>query len=100
MNHFGMTQEQFTLLERLVINPLKSCGAVVYIFGSRVAKNNHHFSDVDILYSSNVRIPSAVISKIKEDIEESRFPFAVDIVAESDLAEGYRESVQQSRVRI
>lgn len=38
---FGMTEEQFDLLKRLVITPLKVLGADVYIFGSRVGTSYH-----------------------------------------------------------
>ena len=96
---FGMTEEQFELLKRLVITPLKALGAEVFIFGSRVGTSYHHHSDVDILYSfgAGKTVDAVAVSKIREAIEESRFPFKVDLVDEKDLAESYRSGVSRTR---
>ena len=95
---FGMTEEQFDLLEKPVITPLRALGTDVYIFGSRVGTSYHH-SDVDILYSMSAgkTVDAVAISKIREVIEESRFPFKVDLVDEKDLAESYRPNVMRTR---
>ena len=90
---FGMSQNQFKLLETLVIRPLKSQGAKVYIFGSRAKGKHHPYSDVDLLYDLSEPLPPGFLPKIKEDIEESNFPFAVDLVAKSELSKSYEDSV-------
>ena len=99
---YGMTSEQFQLLDTLVIQPLKRQGAEVFIFGSRLAGNHHSHSDVDILFRiSEFGIPGEFkLSAIKEAIEESRFPFAVDLVAENDLATGYRQQILDSMKKL
>tara|TARA_B100001989_G_C24378263_1_gene382944 strand:- start:133 stop:306 length:174 start_codon:yes stop_codon:yes gene_type:complete len=48
---------------------------------------------VDLIFKSEKEVPQILISKIKEDIEESSFPDAVDLVSEKDLVESYRPSV-------
>lgn len=90
---FGMSDEQFETLNRLVIKPLKNQGAEVFIFGSRVSGKHHPYSDVDLLYKSIRPLPPGLLAEIKEAIEESRFPFTVDLVAEDELASSYRASV-------
>jgi len=92
---FGMTKEQFEILNQLVIRPLKMYGAEVFVFGSRTTEKFHPHSDVDLLYRmpAGKNLPAAILSEMKESIEESLFPFAVDLVEEKDLAEGYRTSV-------
>lgn len=97
---FGLTEEQWKILLDLVISPLKTKGCRVYIFGSRVTQNFHSHSDVDILYSPESELPSGFIGKINESIEESRFPFRVDLVRESELARSYRDSVMKNRVEV
>jgi predicted nucleotidyltransferase len=97
---FGMTEQQFQILDKLVIQPLKQQGAEVFIFGSRLAKYHHHHSDVDILYRLPGPIGCGVISEIKEAIEESRFPFMVDLVAEADLVESYRDNILHSMQKL
>lgn len=95
-----MTDEQFGILSDLVIRPLKAKGARVYIFGSRVTGRHHSHSDVDLIYSIEDHLPMGFLSGLKEGIEESRFPFAVDLVRDQDLADSYRRSVESQRVEL
>ncbi len=92
----GMTDEQLKILYDLVIKPLKNQGAEVYLFGSRALGTHHPHSDVDLLFRlpGDKNVPLGTISKIKEAIEESRFPFIVDLVDETDLAASYRQNVK------
>ena len=100
--NFGMTKEQFSLLNELVITPLKKKNLRVFIFGSRVTGKHHSHSDVDLLYKSDSKVilPSGFLSQIKESIEESRFPFTIDLVAEEDLVSSYKQSVVSSMVEL
>lgn len=97
---WGMTEEQYSLLESLVIQPLKNHGCQVYIFGSRAKGRHHQHSDIDLLFKkeNNQPLPAGFLSEIKEKIDESRFPFIVDLVNEEELAESYRESVFSNRI--
>lgn len=99
---FGMSAEQFKILNDLLIQPLKDKGADVFIFGSRVTGRHHPFSDVDLMYVLNgqSQLPTGLISKLKEDLEESRFPFTVDLVYEPELAASYRSNVDAAKVKL
>lgn len=99
---FGMTAPQFEVLNRLVIKPLKDAGVRVFLFGSRATGKHHPHSDVDLLYklpTDNVA-QKKLISKVKGEIEESLFPYTVDLVSEKDLAESYRENVMTNLVEL
>ena len=97
-----MTEEQFKLLHELVIQPIRKHGGRIFIFGSRVSGSHHPHSDVDLLFkmSSETKLQMGFLSQIREAIEESRFPFTVDLVDEEDLAESYRESVFKTRIEL
>jgi len=99
---YGMTQEQYHLLQELVIKPLKKIDMQVFLFGSRASGKHHSHSDVDLLFRSmkEAKLPAGEISKIKEAIEESRFPFTVDLVDEKDLAISYRDSVLAEMIEL
>lgn len=98
---WGLSEGQYLLLENLVVAPLKQHQCRVYIFGSRARGVHHPHSDVDLLFAtSDENLPSGVLSKIREDIEESRFPFTVDLVNEAELADSYRPSVFLDRVEL
>lgn len=97
---YGMTADQYDLLKNLVIDPLKKQNCQVFIFGSRAKGSAHSHSDVDLLFrpDKTKKIPAGFISQITENIEESRFPFMVDLVEEQYLAASYRESVFASMI--
>lgn len=99
---FGMSNHQLELLNSIVVEPLKKAGAEVFIFGSRAIGKHHPNSDVDLLYSlkGQDKLPDGFISQVKERIEESRFPFTVELVMDSDLAESYRKSVESQKQKL
>ncbi len=94
-----MSSEEFALLKELIINPLKKAGAQVWVFGSRARGDHKRTSDIDILYDfgQDLTPPSGLIFSIKDDFDESRFPYTLDLVALKDLAASYREQVLNER---
>jgi predicted nucleotidyltransferase len=95
---FGMSDAQFEVLDQIVLRPLKEAGALVYLFGSRSTGQHHPYSDVDILYRGDV--PVLLVSDIKDSIEDSLFPFKVELVNDSNLAESYKASVYSQLIRL
>lgn len=100
MNKFGFSEKDFLLLDKIVLSKLKLHGAKVFLFGSRAKKQFHPFSDVDLVYSCTNPINPVVLSEIKEEIEESLFPYAVEIVWEQDLIQSYKDDILQTRIEI
>jgi predicted nucleotidyltransferase len=96
---YGLTVEQYELLNKLCLTPLKLINTKVWIFGSRARGDYKKFSDIDLLFD-NSKVPKAVIGKIIEDLENSNLPYKVDLVAESDLAESYRDQVHKDKILI
>jgi predicted nucleotidyltransferase len=99
---FGLTKTQFKILEELVLKPLLSQKVELFVFGSRARGDFHPFSDIDLLYREvpGHAIDESIISKIKEDIEESSFPIKVDLVNDANLADSYRTSVEKNMIKI
>ena len=97
---FGLSEKHFQIVQDLAINPLKLQGAHIWIFGSRARGDHRPFSDLDILFKANRPLPSGLLGKINESLEESHLPIKVDIVEESDLAESYKENVFRDRVEL
>ena len=99
---FGLSNHEFEVLNKLVIDPLKKQGLKVYVFGSRAKGKHHQFSDIDIMYVNEdlKNISSKNISEIKESIEESNFPIKVDLVNWDDLAYSYKPSVLAVRILV
>lgn len=90
---------EFNILNEVMISPLKKAGANVWIFGSRARGDHKKFSDVDLLYEfpAQAHPPSGLVFSVKADLDESRFPFLVDLVAAQDLAESYKDQILRDR---
>jgi len=99
-NTFGLSNSQFDLLKKLVIDPIKGLGGKVLIFGSRARGDHHPFSDIDVLFSLPHEVSPSALGKIKEDAEESQLAIKVDLVEVNQLAQSYVQNVMQERVEI
>jgi predicted nucleotidyltransferase len=99
---FGLTLEELTLLDEVLVAPLKANGCEVWIFGSRTRGTHHRFSDIDILFrlSDGAKLPVGFLAEIIERLEESRLSYKVDLVDERDLTENYRANVMQEKIRL
>ena len=100
MKSFGLTKDQYEMLESLAIDPLKKAGCKVWVFGSRATNSHQKFSDIDLLYEFQGDLELSFVFKIKSALEESNFPIKVDIVNIKELAESYRENVLKTRVLV
>jgi predicted nucleotidyltransferase len=96
---FGLTEEQYQYIQKIVIGPLKDQGATVWIFGSRARGDHKEFSDLDLMVGSKEDISSS-LGKIQETLEDGNFPFKVDVVLSKDFAESYRESFERDKVQL
>ncbi len=99
---FGLTDQQFQILNETVVSPLKSHGATVWIFGSRARGDHKAFSDIDIMFEpkENNPLPVGFISGLRESVEESRLPFKVDLVDTQEMANSYRMTAIADRIQI
>lgn len=91
---FGLTQQEYRFLWDQLVFPLQEAGCQVWCFGSRAVGTHQKFSDVDIL----VQCPCDMeLGAFREKLEESHFPFKVDLVKDKDLAETYRKNVEPQK---
>jgi predicted nucleotidyltransferase len=63
----------------------------VFIFGSRVNGTNVKFSDIDLGFESDKKIPYSLIMDIEDDFENSNIPYSVDIVDFSKVSNKFKE---------
>ncbi len=96
---YGLSDDEFAFLERVVVGPLRDAGADVYIFGSRARGDHQKFSDIDLLIDAPTDL-SALTSSLSEQLEQSNFPFKVDLVSVRDLAPSYQPSVLRDRKKL
>jgi predicted nucleotidyltransferase len=92
-----LTDEELAFLQEVVVAPLAASGYRVWCFGSRARGEGARYADVDLLVTGTGK-PRGLIGELSERLVESRFPYKVDLVLESDLAESYREGIMAERV--
>ena len=99
---YGLTDSEFHFLIQNIVNPLKSLNAKVYIFGSRATGRHKKFSDIDLLFVADPsrKINSQQIYSITTFLENSNFPYKVDLVSADELAESYRAGVEAEKIEI
>ena len=96
-NNFGLSESEYALLRQLVIDPLESHGAQVWIFGSRARGTNSKFSDVDLMVIASEDL-SGLIGIVSEAIIESNFPYKVDVVDYRNFAEEYKPNFEAEKI--
>ena len=96
---YGLSAEELSYLSTHVVAPIEQRGGKVWLFGSRARGAHHRYSDVDLLIEGNKRDLCALLGQLKEELGESNFPFAVDLVFADDLAASYADSVLRERRR-
>ncbi len=98
---FGLSDSEQSFLIENLVTPLKKMGARVFIFGSRATGKYKKFSDVDLLFQETSKsISNAEIYLLISNIEESNFPYKIDLVRNSELAQSYRASVEKDMVEL
>lgn len=85
--------EDLAEVRRIVIAGLRGLGAHVFLFGSRARRSARPQSDIDVAILPAAPLPPGTLSAIREALDESRVPFAVDLVDLSRCAGSFCERV-------
>ncbi len=85
-----MENKYLTQLKNLVLDELKSQNVKIFMFGSRVRRDNYIGSDVDIGLIPKGNLDSKKITILKEKIENSTIPYKVEIVNFNEVSEDFR----------
>jgi len=69
-----------------------------YAYGSRVKGTAKKYSDLDLCYQEE--IPLSVISQLREELEESNLPFAVELVNWKHMRPTFQEIIKPDLILI
>ena len=99
---FGLSDQDYEILSTIVLKTIFEVKARVYVFGSRASGKNHPFSDIDLLIddSTSTQEIHPILSRVVEEIEESKFPVKVELVLMRHLAKSYQDSIFSERIEI
>lgn len=94
---FGLTRAQYQLIIKDVVLPLQSLGASLWCYGSRARGDQQEYSDLDIMVEAPTDLSQA-ISAIHETLQNSNFPYKVDLVQLCDFADSYKDSYEADKI--
>lgn len=95
---FGLSPQQYEFILKTVALPVRAHGAELYCYGSRARGDHRAFSDLDLMIEGDQKLRSE-IGLISETLQNSSFPFKVDLVLFSDFSEAYRDSYEADKKR-
>lgn len=94
---FGLTAPQLDFIYKTVVRPLQALDARVFCYGSRARGDFKKFSDLDLMVES--KNPQSIdLNPIQEILQNSSFPYKVDLVHISDFAQNYRAGYEAEKV--
>ncbi len=113
---FGLSQNDFQLIEQLAVDPLKKNGATVWVFGSRARGTHRQFSDLDLMYEFRLSADAdaveaharadaldqgainSLVSSIRDALEDSNVTIKVDLVSRREVAKSYALGIEKDKV--
>ena len=90
------------VLERvraLVCRALAGHPAEVYLFGSWAREAAGSASDIDIAVDAATPLPTGLLARLREALEESTVPYRVDVVDLAEADASFRARIRREGVR-
>ena len=85
-------------MKRIVLEELRDFRVQVYLFGSCSRGKIHRSLGIDLAVLPLDALPEDVLSEIREALEESSVPYAVDLVDLSQTDASFRATVLREGV--
>jgi predicted nucleotidyltransferase len=92
-------EDDLAEVRRLVFRRLQGLEVEVFFFGSRVRGTASRTSDIDIAVLPAGALPHGLLAEIREDLDESRVPYRVEVIDLSATDAGFRDRVRREGVR-
>lgn len=92
MSKFGITEEQYTWIKKILSTYLPS--ATIYVFGSRARGDYKKYSDLDLAIELTEPIQMKTWSELQEQFSECFIPYKIDLVDMSKIDPDFRKTIQ------
>jgi predicted nucleotidyltransferase len=93
-----MTDQYLERVKKLVLDTLESYPVTVYLFGSHSRGDTHPLSDIDIAIEPLGPLPSGVLPRLREALEESTIPRMIEIVDFRDADPEFCDRIRKEGV--
>lgn len=84
---------------KIIILGLKEYRVKVLLFGSRATGQASRTSDIDVAVYPEEPLSPGVLSTIRQELDESKIPYFVDLVDMSQLGPAWLENIQRDGVQ-
>jgi hypothetical protein len=92
------SEQDLQQVKRIVLGALKGYPARVFLFGSHATGRATTTSDIDVAVVPTDELPSGLLSRIREALEESTVPYRVDLVDLSKTDSAFCRRVLQEGI--
>ncbi|EFK11265.1 toxin-antitoxin system, toxin component family protein [delta proteobacterium NaphS2] len=93
--HSSQSKEKyFEKIREVIFEHLNGYQYELYLFGSQSRGKAGRTSDIDIAILPKTPLPAGLLSKIREELDESRIPYPVDLVDLSKSTPAFLEQVK------
>jgi predicted nucleotidyltransferase len=83
------------MVRRILLKRLKKYNTRIYLFGSMARGEVRRTSDIDIAVLPVGSLPDGVFSQIREDLENSRVPYRVELIDLGKASPSFSAHVQE-----
>lgn len=80
-----------SVAKKIILQELENFDCTIFLFGSRVTKENHRFSDMDIGIIPGEDFDHRILYALKDKLADSVIPFKVDIVNFSEVTNDFKK---------
>ena len=84
-------------LKKMVLSELRKENVKLYLFGSWAKGLQRRTSDIDLAIDCEENRRD-VIGRLREQLEESCFPYRVDVVDMREIGEGFAEKIRREGI--
>ena len=95
MNRAYETDQYLAQIRDIIVQNLELYAVKVYLFGSRVNESVRTGSDCDVGIDPLQDLPVGLLSKLREDLEESNIPYVVELIDLSQVEEEFAQKIRE-----
>ena len=92
------TSRYLKAVRHILLNRLQRYEVKIYLFGSMAKGEVWRSSDIDVAVLPNGHLPEGVLSGIREELENSKVPYRVELIDLSKTSPGFVDHVQRSGI--
>lgn len=87
------SEQDLSKIRQIIMAALGEYPVQVFLFGSHAAGHAVRASDIDVAVLPQEPLPAGLLSRIREEIENSNVPYPVDLVDLSQTDAPFRQRV-------